>query len=539
MKRIVMSLVLSLTICLFAVSLQAQDIFVRVAEIPAEALDTGGFGNIVPGVDFDGDGLLEMYVVNQDWFDEPGKDLVPRIYKYEEGGLTGWQIVWSTSLDFFFQNTWPALEYADLDNDGKMEIVWGPVNNFAGGTNPNPARIVVFETVGDGSDNMGIDNGDGTWRPNAFNVIETVDNTDNRPFRFIITDIDSDGTDEIVSVSRAGDERGQIFSVDNIPDNGDSSEVWTMEFSGTGPNTHYDGVVIDSTAYFIRSGGDVDQVTWNGAAYVEGALLTQAIPNGSWKSATVVDIDGDGTKEILVASWNSGTSAVYLVQQSGDTLKTTLVMDVPDAANRLYGGAAGDVDGDGNLDFIFGTRQATPNALILRLEHQGGAIDDPANWVLSSIDSLVHDNASQYDQIFVANMDDDPEDEIIYTGTARGALSGDVQPIVILDFVGIVSVDEDAFTPSDFTLHQNYPNPFNPDTRIAYDLEKQTDVSLRVFNLRGQMVRNLVNETQTSGSYTAVWNGRNDAGISVPSGVYFYAFKAGDYTQTRRMTLLK
>ncbi|MCH7679781.1 gliding motility-associated C-terminal domain-containing protein, partial [candidate division KSB1 bacterium] len=71
------------------------------------------------------------------------------------------------------------------------------------------------------------------------------------------------------------------------------------------------------------------------------------------------------------------------------------------------------------------------------------------------------------------------------------------------------------------------------------ELEKQTDVSLRVFNLRGQMVRNLVNETQTSGSYTAVWNGRNDAGISVPSGVYFYAFKAGDYTQTRRMTLLK
>ena len=221
MKRIVISLVLGLTICLFAVSLQAQQFFQRTIEIPAEVLDVGGFGNIVPGIDIDGDGLLEIYAVNNDWFDVPGQDLVPRIYKYEEGGLTGWQIVWSTSLDFFFQNTWPGLEYADLDKDGKMEIVWGPVNNFGGGTNPNPARIVVFETPGDGSDVMGIDNGDGTFRPNAFTTIETVDNTENRPIRFIITDIDSDGTDEIVSVSRNGDERAQIFSVDNIPDTGD------------------------------------------------------------------------------------------------------------------------------------------------------------------------------------------------------------------------------------------------------------------------------------------------------------------------------
>jgi len=421
------------TCLVLAFGVSAQDRFDRSAVIPAQPDDIGGFGNVVAGVDFDGDGLLEIYTVNNDWHDVLGKDLKPRIYKYEKVAGGGWEIKWHTELPFDFQNTWPAMAAADLDNDGKWEIVWGPVNNFGGGLNPNPSRVVVFETPGDGSDNMGVDNGDGTWRPNAEYTITPDDNVNLRPFRWLINDIDGDGTDEIVASARVGDGI-QIYSVDDVPDAADGSETWTTEFSGV-TGVFYDLAIIDSTVYGLQSNGDVTPVTWSAAgdSFRVGNKQVGLVGNGSWKSSAVIDADGDGTKEIIVASWSSSTSNVYLLQQDGDSLTTTIIKDVPDASFRLYGGAAGDMDGDGNVDFAFGTRQSTPNAIIHRLEYQGGAVDDPTNWELSIIDQGVSP-AQQYDVTVMADMDGDGEDELVYSGTPRGQGAADPpQPLVILD----------------------------------------------------------------------------------------------------------
>ena len=134
------------TLFLFSFSLYGQG-FDRSAVIPAEPDDIGGFGNVVAGVDFDGDGKKEIYTVNNDWHDVAGKDWTPRIYKYERNNGR-WEIVWWTELNLAFQNTWPAMEPSDLDNDGKWEIVFGPVNHTGGGLQPNPERIVVFEVSG-------------------------------------------------------------------------------------------------------------------------------------------------------------------------------------------------------------------------------------------------------------------------------------------------------------------------------------------------------------------------------------------------------
>jgi hypothetical protein len=90
------------------------------------------------------------------------------------------------------------------------------------------------------------------------------------------------------------------------------------------------------------------------------------------------------------------------------------------------------------------------------------------------------------------------------------------------------------------TLGDAYPNPFNPHTTIAFDIPRPEVVSLRVFDLSGSLVRNLlVAESRTSGRHELVWNGRDDAGREVASGAYFYRLEAGDFSETKRMVLIK
>ena len=88
-------------------------------------------------------------------------------------------------------------------------------------------------------------------------------------------------------------------------------------------------------------------------------------------------------------------------------------------------------------------------------------------------------------------------------------------------------------------LFGNFPNPFNPATEIRYDLYGPTDVTLAVYNELGQQVRMLVRDQQPVGNYWVEWDGRDDAGRAVSSGVYFYRLKAGNEVQTRRMMMLK
>lgn len=112
---------------------------------------------------------------------------------------------------------------------------------------------------------------------------------------------------------------------------------------------------------------------------------------------------------------------------------------------------------------------------------------------------------------------------------------------IVLDSV-MTAVDQpgDRETlPGGFNLSQNYPNPFNPSTAIDYSLPRVSEVELAVFNQLGQKVAVLVNGVQSAGRYHAVWNGCNAAGEPVSSGVYLYRLTAGEFTQSRKMLLLK
>ncbi|MCF7911266.1 MAG: T9SS type A sorting domain-containing protein [Candidatus Cloacimonetes bacterium] len=107
----------------------------------------------------------------------------------------------------------------------------------------------------------------------------------------------------------------------------------------------------------------------------------------------------------------------------------------------------------------------------------------------------------------------------------------------------IMSVDLDPEDNNELPLvtelSGNYPNPFNPETTIKMALNTDGQVRLDVYNIRGQKVRTLVNEFKDAGNYDIIWNGDDDRGQKVGSGVYFYNMKFGKYTSTKKMILMK
>jgi arylsulfatase A-like enzyme len=101
-----------------------------------------------------------------------------------------------------------------------------------------------------------------------------------------------------------------------------------------------------------------------------------------------------------------------------------------------------------------------------------------------------------------------------------------------------------AAVPTETALLPNYPNPFNPETWIPYDLAKDANVHLHIYSAKGESVQQLSLGFQTAGTYrtrarAAYWNGRNDAGEPVASGIYFYTLQAGQFKATRRMVIMK
>lgn len=94
-------------------------------------------------------------------------------------------------------------------------------------------------------------------------------------------------------------------------------------------------------------------------------------------------------------------------------------------------------------------------------------------------------------------------------------------------------------TPNEFTLYQNSPNPFNPVTSISYNLPKQQNVTLKIYDQLGRLVNTIVDEVKQAGSYITYWNGRDSHGNIVSSGVYLYRLTAGEFSQSRKMNFAK
>jgi len=115
----------------------------------------------------------------------------------------------------------------------------------------------------------------------------------------------------------------------------------------------------------------------------------------------------------------------------------------------------------------------------------------------------------------------------------------DMSPRGILEVTTGVPSSKNASVANQFRLENNYPNPFNPETSINYYVPQKSEVTIAIFNSLGQKVRTLVNETRPAGNHLVKWNGLNDAGQMVSSGVYIYKLQTNATVITKKMTLLK
>ena len=114
-----------------------------------------------------------------------------------------------------------------------------------------------------------------------------------------------------------------------------------------------------------------------------------------------------------------------------------------------------------------------------------------------------------------------------------------IKAVIVNETEITASPEIESQLPDHYDLNQNYPNPFNSETIIKYQLPEDSHVEVSIYNVLGQRVRRLVYEDKKGGYYRVSWNGRNDSGVSVASGLYIVKMKARNFFKTRKMIYLR
>ena len=129
-----------------------------------------------------------------------------------------------------------------------------------------------------------------------------------------------------------------------------------------------------------------------------------------------------------------------------------------------------------------------------------------------------------------------------YTHSTQGFPVGNLHvfPDKLAEWQTLATEDENtSLEPSSFSLKQNYPNPFNPSTEISFSLEANSNIELAIFNVIGQKVRVLENGSRLAATHTIKWDGRDQLGNAMPTGLYFYTLTDGANSITKKMALMK
>ncbi len=336
-----------------------------------------------------------------------------------------------------------------------------------------------------------------------------------------IDDVTGDGIpDAICGASNSYETEGRVFGIDGA----NGTQMWEFITGGTSvwalsqiDDINGDG--IDDVAAGDFAGNYYGLDAANGSMLWSGSLGACLI----LRFETLDDVNGDTHPDIAIA--HSGPhNAVVIDGYTGLNIWSHPVADQPWCIDKIA-----DITGDGINDIIVGT---------LYSSNYGYFLDGTNGTELGSINI-----GSPVDAIAgIPDIAGDNSWEMVC-----GGRNGTV--ICISGGLGVqVSSDEEIVSkiPQISKLKGNYPNPFKPSgagrspaTTINYQLAKKSLVKLKIYNIKGQKVKTLVETILDAGYHFAKWNGKDENGRSVASGLYFYQLKAGKYTSTRKCLLLK
>jgi hypothetical protein len=469
-----------------------------------------------------------------------------------------------------------APAFGDIDGDGQGEIVVGTSFGASAG------GIYAYEK--DGSNVTGF--------PISAHGYATRS--------MVLGDIDNNGTMEIITNKRASASTSAVFVYKG---DGTVYTGWPQTISGFPASSAAVGDITGDNFPEIIAESTTGLYAWdrNGAAIAGFPFSLPSGWTNSYSSPVLADVDG-GSREIIFGTHSSttGEGAVYIIKNNGTVMPNwpkitgNWVYGPP---------AVGFIDGDNILDICVGDQvlSGTPTDYVYAWNANGTALSGFPIGPLEAVNSQVIladlDNDNFVELIFDDNTTDG-QGRGKYLGYNHDGtpLAGwpiytqqstffttptltDIDRNGILDMIGtgtqinattniylwntgisyvpskikipnwqynerhsgvydapaLVGVqNQQAEIVKDFVLKQNYPNPFNPSTSISYSIPKPENVVIKVYDVRGNEAAELVNSRLNAGSYSVDFNGS-----SFSSGVYYYTIKAGSFTQTKKMVLIK
>jgi subtilisin family serine protease len=272
----------------------------------------------------------------------------------------------------------------------------------------------------------------------------------------------------------------------------------------------------DNQAEYFTGFFDVSEsyvLAWNldGTSYIPSSPsgLFVTVPEPSVLNMLLLaDVNGDASVDVVACADNDmfntyQAQRIYAWGNEGQPIPGfPLITDPNGFTSDRFTPSVGDIDGDGNVDLIM----TTPHSSIIFVNYPSYAYDECSSpapfWRYNRRMNNIAALPSDCDQTDVA--------------------SDSAEPI-----------------PASFDLAQNYPNPFNPTTTIRYSLPARSHITISVYNILGRKVQTLIDEVKSAGTHTAVWNGTDETGQAVSSGIYFYRVKTADRAESRKMLLLR
>lgn len=498
--------------------------------------------------DFDGDGLLDMLIGEYDG------NL--NYYEQEAAGSNSFSLVTETFCDIDVGLISRPC-FSDMDGDGLLDMIIGSDDGLIHHYKQESVHSGSFELVSDTLSGIAIN---GSAKP-------------------CMTDLDGNGLLDMIVGSFEGDllfyEQDEAGSVTFSLKKPRLVQIDAMKLeSRANPAlTDLDG---DGLLDLIKgTGSRIMLYEQDEAGSPFFTLQMENFLKVDYAAPCIYDLDGNGQLDMLIGTWHGillyeqdapgslsfteklknpcGTIDIYAVAPciadlDNDTRLDLIIGDAYGKLHHFQQDSVGsstfslitdffndieingnicptftDIDDDGLLDLIIGTRYAT-------LVHYEQTTYSSMEFTLMT-DKFNNLDFSDFGAPEFADINGDGEPDLI-VGEAYGGIH-------YLQRTDVSQVEGKNITPLAFTLYPNYPNPFNSGTTIQYDLSRKAWVNLCIYNSQGQRVRTLYDNYLPEGSFTIRWDGKNENGIPLSSGFYLCRLRAGEFWQTIQLLLTK